>query len=104
MKRRCVACGKRLPLEAFYRDRKGKDGLAYACMVCMRARNLAHYHSHTLRKKRVLRAKSTQRCKLRAELEHVAVKAGAESERMHRLRNRGKALEAQMKLAKESVT
>lgn len=36
--KRCTKCGQRLPLSEFYRNRAARDGRAYECKPCARAR------------------------------------------------------------------
>lgn len=42
----CRACGRLLPLAAFYRQRTMADGHANDCKVCASKRNRAYYKAH----------------------------------------------------------
>ena len=91
MIKRCPACGQDKPRADYYGNDSYKDGLSCWCKVCTRARNLARYHKYK---------RSGRRVALRAVLDKEAERLTGESRTMEILRNRGKALEAQMRLAR----
>src|SRR4051794_8008100 len=50
----CKMCGAELPLDAFYRDRKSKDGRYWYCKVCSDLKSKAWQAAHPERHRELL--------------------------------------------------